>query len=532
MTNLAQAGVGLSAFELDLFGRLRAQSESAFQTWLAAEEGTRAARIVLSATVADAYVATLAAREREALIQATVEDRQASERLTRQLLEAGQADASEMAAAEAQVRTAEADLEAARRDAAVAGNALVLAVGRPLTGELATVRGLDISPVETLLPVGAPSDLLTRRPEIRQAERSLLAARANVTAARRAFFPTISLTGQSGYASPDLDDLFDGPELWSFTPQISVPIFQGGRLQSQLDLAAVRQNAAVARYELAIQRAFAEVSDGLAARQTFDRQIAAQNAAVEASARRASLAEARYRAGVSSRLDLLDAQRQLYAAASISFPPARRKSQRVLRCIAPWAAAPEARRLWRDEKVLTDAQPDDHGSRSADRTRSRILVTASDLFGINGFHETTIRAIGGAAAVDPAMVSRHFGGKDELFAAAFGHELTVGLVGETSTDGEALIDERALRRFTRLLVASAFAPASVKTLCTDAVTTVLSRSSTDCSHRWRTWADEPTTLQCTLELFHALHPSDPSEPLARALCGLVSRRARHFSRLV
>ncbi|WEK41578.1 MAG: efflux transporter outer membrane subunit [Candidatus Brevundimonas colombiensis] len=308
----AQATVGVSAFELDLFGRLRAQSESAFQTYLAAGESAQAARITLSASVADAYVATLTAQERLALVEATAQDWRASQTLTQRLFEAGQADGTEVAAAEAQVRTAEADLEAARREAAVALNALVLVVGRPLPFELATPSS-DASPVLTQLPAGLPSNLLTRRPDIRQAERALLASRADIRAARRAFLPSISLTGQYGYASNDLDNLFDGPEVWTFAPQITLPIFQGGRLQAQLDLAILRQNKAVASYELAIQQAFSEVADGLAARETFDRQIAAQRSAVEASQRRSALVETRYRAGATSRLELLDAQRQLYA---------------------------------------------------------------------------------------------------------------------------------------------------------------------------------------------------------------------------
>lgn len=308
----AQAGLGLSTFELDLFGRLRAQSAAAFQSYLAAGEGAQAARIALSAAVADAYVATLAAREQAALTEATLEDWRTSERLTRQLYAAGQVDGSDVASAEAQVRTAEADLQAARRNASVAENALTLVVGRPLTPGLLEAASLEAGPVLTRLPVGLPSDLLIRRPDIRQAERSLFAAQADIRAARRAFLPSIALTGQYGYASSDLGKLFDGPEVWSFTPQISVPIFQGGRLQAQLDLSVIRQNAAVASYEWSIQRAFAEVSDGLAARETFDGQINAQRQAVAAAARRVELAEARYRAGAASRLELLDAQRQLY----------------------------------------------------------------------------------------------------------------------------------------------------------------------------------------------------------------------------
>lgn len=313
----AQATVGVSAFELDLFGRLRALSDSAFQTYLAAEDGARSARIALSASVADAYVATLTAQDRLELLQATTTDWKTSETLTRTLYDAGVADGGELAAAQAQVRTAEADLEAARRDLAVARNALTLVVGAPLPSGFSPPPGLAgarVDPVLTVLPAGIPSDLLTRRPDIRQAERTLLAAKADIRAARRAFFPNISLTGQYGYASNDLDDLFDGPEIWSFAPQISIPIFQGGRLQAQLDLSILQQNVAVSAYELAIQQAFSEVADGLAARETFGRQIEAQQAAVMAARRRLELADIRYRGGTTSRLDLLDAQRQLYGS--------------------------------------------------------------------------------------------------------------------------------------------------------------------------------------------------------------------------
>lgn len=309
----ASVGVGLTSFELDLFGRLRAQSDSAFNTWLAAEEGVNAARITLTATVADAYVATLIASEQLAITEATLADWTESENLTRRLFEAGQASDEEVAQAEAQVRTAQAEAEGARRTLSVATNALTLAVGQPLPADLPPVGSLAVAPVLTELPAGTPSDLLTRRPDIRQAEQRLFASRADVRAARAAFFPSISLTGQMGYASTDLDDLFNGSaKVWSFAPQISLPIFSAGRLQGQLDLAAIRSNSAVAAYELAIQTAFAEVADGLAGRATYGRQIAAQAQAVAATERRVRTSEARYRAGVTSRLDLLDAQRELY----------------------------------------------------------------------------------------------------------------------------------------------------------------------------------------------------------------------------
>lgn len=311
----ASVGIGLTSFELDLFGRLRAQSDSAFNAYLAAEEGVNAAYIALSATVADAYVATLVATEQLALTEATLADWVVSESLTRSRFEAGVASDEELAQAEAQVRTAQAEAEGARRTLAVANNALTLAVGQPLPADLPPAGTLSSRPVLTVLPAGTPSDLLTRRPDIRQAERRLAGARADVRAARAAFFPSISLTGQFGQTSTDMDELFDGSaRSWSFSPQISLPIFSAGRLQGQLDLAAIRSDSAVTAYELAIQTAFAEVADGLAGRATYGRQIAAQAEAVAATERRVRVADARYRAGVSSRLELLDAQRTLYQA--------------------------------------------------------------------------------------------------------------------------------------------------------------------------------------------------------------------------
>lgn len=309
------AGLALTAFELDLFGRLRAQSRSAFEAWLAAQEGRDAARIVVVSTVAEAYLAERAADERLALTQSTLEDWRASLRLARQLRAAGQSSGLEVAQAEGQVRSAEADREAAIRAGQVAENALVLAVGAPMPADLPAPMSLADRPVQTELPAGVPADLLARRPDVRQAEHQLAAANADVAAARAAFFPRISLTGLLGVASGDLGDLFKGDsDTWSFAPRITVPIFDAGRLKGGLDVAEVRSDRAVAMYERTLQTAFREVADGLAARATYERQIDAQSGAVAAEERRADLSELRFRAGVESRLELLDAQRQLYGA--------------------------------------------------------------------------------------------------------------------------------------------------------------------------------------------------------------------------
>ena len=167
----------------------------------------------------------------------------------------------------------------------------------------------------TDIPAGLPSELLTRRPDIRAAEQRLRAANANIGAARAAFFPRISLTAALGTASPALSGLFDADShAWSFGPQLLLPIFDAGRNRGNLDLAEVRKNLAVADYEKTIQTAFREVADALVARATFDEQIDAQDKFLRAQAERLKLSELRFQNGVASSLDVLDAQRELFSA--------------------------------------------------------------------------------------------------------------------------------------------------------------------------------------------------------------------------
>lgn len=308
-------GVGLSAFEIDLFGRVRSLSEAALARYLATEEGRRTTHIALVGAVANAYLAERLAHEQHSLAERTVADWQQSLDLARLLRQAQQNSGLDVAQAEGQVATAEADREARVRALAQARNALRLLVGTDLPDDLPPGLPLDRQPVLTALPAGLPSDLLTRRPDIRQAEQLMAAAHADIGAARAAFFPQVSLTVSLGYASPALSGLFDSPNrVWGFSPKIVQPLFQGGRLRAELRLAEVRQSSALAEYERTIQTAFREVADGLAGQQTFSRQIAAQLRVVDSAERRAELSQRRYRAGVEGRLELLDAQRQRYAA--------------------------------------------------------------------------------------------------------------------------------------------------------------------------------------------------------------------------
>ncbi|WP_281822797.1 efflux transporter outer membrane subunit [Sphingobium sp. BS19] len=309
------AQAALTSFEIDLFGRLRSQSQAAFERYLATDEGRRAARISLIGAVADAYVDERLAEEQLKLTEATLLDWRSSLEIARRMHAAAQNSGLDIAQAEGQVSQAEADLEGRRRALAQATNALTLLVGSPLPQDLPAPRALGMQGIRTHLPAGLPSDLLIHRPDIRQAEHELVAANADVGAARAAFFPRLSLTAALGFSSLALENLFSGGNrAWSFVPQITAPVFQGGQLRGNLDLAKVRSSIAIASYERAIQAAFREVADGLAGRATFDRQMEAQRRAAASAGARLRFSALRYRAGVDGRLELLDAQRGDFAA--------------------------------------------------------------------------------------------------------------------------------------------------------------------------------------------------------------------------
>ena len=307
--------VGISAFELDLFGRVRALSDAALARYLASEHGREAAQIALVGAVAEAYFAQQLADEQRQLAERTLTDWRQSLALARLLKQAEQNSSLDVAQAEGQVALAEADLEARRRAQAQADNALQLLVAGELPSDLPPALPLERQALVARLPAGLPADLLLTRPDLRQAEQMLIAANADIGAARAAFFPQISLTASFGYANTSLGGLFDpSGQVWRFAPQISQPLFQGGRLRAEQRLAEVRKSEAIAQYERAIQTAFREVADALAGTATYDRQIEAQLRAVSTAERRLALSSLRYQAGFDGRLELLDAQRQLYAA--------------------------------------------------------------------------------------------------------------------------------------------------------------------------------------------------------------------------
>ncbi|NBC38124.1 efflux transporter outer membrane subunit [Novosphingobium sp. FSY-8] len=307
--------IALTSFELDLFGRLRAQTRAAQDRYLASEAGQRAARLTVIGAVAESYVAQALAQEQWQLTQSTLADWQVSLDLTRRLHDAGQASGSDVAQAEGLVRQAEADLAQRQREREQAAHALALAVGAQPPADLPAPVGLMAAMLPASLGAGVPSDLLLARPDIVQAEYALRAAQADVAAARAAFFPRLSLTAALGTLSPGLSGLFGGANrTWSYTPAVSVPLFPPSSLRGNLAQAKAARGIAVAQYEKAIQTAFAEVADGISAQTTYGPQITAQMAAAAAADRRASLSRLRYSAGVDSRLELLDAQRSAYAA--------------------------------------------------------------------------------------------------------------------------------------------------------------------------------------------------------------------------
>lgn len=309
-----QVGLSLASFELDFFGRVRSLNNAALAQYLATEEASRTAQISLISEVARAYLAERSFDEQYALARMTMESREQAYKLAKQRFEVGASSALDLRQNEILVQTARASLAALTRQRAQAMNALTLLAGRPLDA-LPPARSLSDQGIVTDIPAGLPSDLLARRPDIRAAEQRLVAANANIGAARAAFFPRIALTAGVGTASNALDGLFEaGTRTWSFAPQLLLPLFDAGRNSGNLNLAEARRDLAVVDYEKSIQTAFREVSDALTARSALDEQIEAQRAVQEASAERLRLADLRYQNGVASSLDLLDAQRELFSA--------------------------------------------------------------------------------------------------------------------------------------------------------------------------------------------------------------------------
>lgn len=313
------ATLGFSAYELDLFGRVRSLNAQALEKYLSTTEARRSSQISLVAEVATAYLTMAADQELLKLAHDTLSSQSDSYRLIQRSQEAGMASGLTLRQAQTSVEMARIDVERYTSQLAQDRNALVLLVGVDVPEELLPTALPDGAAAELTviasIPPGLPSDLLQRRPDILQSEHELKAANANMGVARAAFFPTISLTGAAGSTSASLSGLFKaGSGMWNFGPQITLPIFDGGANRANLDIANADRDVAVARYEKTILTAFREVSDALSQRNTLNRQLDAQQSLVDATSDSYRLATARYTVGVDSYLNVLDSQRSFYSA--------------------------------------------------------------------------------------------------------------------------------------------------------------------------------------------------------------------------
>jgi multidrug efflux system outer membrane protein len=314
INSLYQAGLSVSAFELDFFSRVRNLSEAALAQFLATEEARKTTQISLIAQVANTYLTFLADEELLALVQQTLGTREESLRLTRLRFENGVSSKLDLQQAVSLVETARTTLAQAQRQRAQDLNLLTLLIGQPIPDNLPAGATLATTSLPDL-PAGLPSDLLAVRPDIRSAEQQLIAANANIGAARANYFPRITLTGSVGTASPELSGLFkSGTYGWTFAPQAILPLFDFGRTRAGVQGATAGRDIAVAQYERSIQTAFREVADALAGQATYSEQLRAQQAVVAAETDRFNLSDLRYRSGTASYLDLLDAQRSLFTA--------------------------------------------------------------------------------------------------------------------------------------------------------------------------------------------------------------------------
>jgi len=309
------AGLGISAFELDLFGKVRNQSEAGLQQYLGTQEARRAQQISLVAEVANAWLTLAADQERLRLAQDTLKSQQISYELSKRRFDAGATSGLDMYEAQTSVEAARSDMALYTAQVAADRNALTLLAGADVPVELLPQGALASVTGMAALPEGLPSEVLVRRPDVLAAERSLQAASANIGVARAAFFPSISLTASAGSASGALSGLFKaGTGAWSFVPQMTLPIFTAGANQARLDVAKADRDIAVAQYEKSIQSAFREVADALAQRGTLGERVASQAALAQASEKSYRIHEARYQKGAESYLNALVSQRALYTA--------------------------------------------------------------------------------------------------------------------------------------------------------------------------------------------------------------------------
>lgn len=307
--------VGITSYELDLWGKVRNQSEQALQTFYSTELDNYSAQVSVIAELANAWLNYAADQQLLALAHETLASQQASLSLTQKSVDLGAASVLTLEQLKSTVATAKVDIARYQRLLQRDKNAIELLVGKSVSSDLLPSKVLNSLLDLPDVPAGLPSDLLTQRPDIKAAEHQLLAANANIGVARAAFYPSISLTANAGTASSDLSGLFAaGSGTWSFMPQISLPIFNSGRNQANLEVAKATQQIALATYQQKIQQAFREVADALADKAGFNAQLAALQQLQQSRKTTFELAQARYDNGADSYLQVLDAQRTWYQA--------------------------------------------------------------------------------------------------------------------------------------------------------------------------------------------------------------------------
>ena len=309
------ASLGTTAYELDFFGHVRSLNSQALEKYLATAEAQRDAQITLVSEVATEYFTLRQAEEQLALAQQTLKSVQQSYDLNKATFDAGASSELDLRTAEGQVQASKINVLTYQRQRAQAEDYLVLLIGEPLPTNLSAPRSFNDTNLVADVPAGLPSELVRRRPDILQAEHTLKAANANIGAARSAFFPTITLTASAGSASSQLSQLFgSGTSVWSFAPQVTLPIFTGGQNRAELDSAKIATRIEAANYQKAIQTAFREVADALVAISTYADQVQAESIAINAEQVRYDLSNLRFRQGEDTYLNVLLAQQDLYSA--------------------------------------------------------------------------------------------------------------------------------------------------------------------------------------------------------------------------
>jgi multidrug efflux system outer membrane protein len=312
--NWGEAGLNLLSFELDLWGRLRRSTEAARATLLSAEENRKAVVSTLVGDVATNYFQLLELDYELEISDRTVDNRRESLQLVRDRQAGGVATMLDLRQAEELVSSAAETVPGLQQQIEESENQISLLLGRN-PGAVLRGHSLIEQEVPPEVPAGLPSALLERRPDIRSAEQALVAANANIGVARAAYFPQISLTGLIGGQSSRLANLFSGPSgAWTFVPQLTQPIFSGGRIRSSERMAEAERDRAQIVYEKSIQTAFKEVSDALIAHQRTHESRVEQERLVFALQDRKRLAYVRYQGGVDTQLNALDADRDLFQA--------------------------------------------------------------------------------------------------------------------------------------------------------------------------------------------------------------------------